>query len=123
MLKLYSLERRRERYTIIYTWKIQEGLVPNLDTEQIRIQSEQGTRIGRSLKLPSIKARQGKALALKENSLAVRGPRLFNHLPKHIRNISNVQTEDFKKTIDRFDQNKTRGSISAKGKQPGSERT
>ena len=27
-LKLYSLQRRRERYCIIYVWKIIEGLVP-----------------------------------------------------------------------------------------------
>ena len=30
VLKLYSLYRRRERYIIIYVWKILEGLVPNL---------------------------------------------------------------------------------------------
>ena len=29
-LKLYSLQRRRERYIILYVWKILEGLVPNL---------------------------------------------------------------------------------------------
>jgi hypothetical protein len=28
-LKFYSLERRRERYTILYMWKIIRGLVPN----------------------------------------------------------------------------------------------
>ena len=28
-LKLYSLERRRERYLIIYTWKVIHGLYPN----------------------------------------------------------------------------------------------
>ena len=28
-LKLYSLERRRERYIIIYTWKVVQGLYPN----------------------------------------------------------------------------------------------
>ena len=30
VLKLYSLQRRREKYGIIYVWKIIEGLVPNL---------------------------------------------------------------------------------------------
>ena len=30
VLKLYSLQRRRERYIVIYVWKILEGLVPNL---------------------------------------------------------------------------------------------
>ena len=29
-LKIYSLQRRRERYIIIYVWKILENLVPNL---------------------------------------------------------------------------------------------
>ena len=29
-LKLYSLQRRRERYCIIYVWKVLEGLVPNV---------------------------------------------------------------------------------------------
>ena len=29
VLKLYSLQRRREKYVIIYVWKIIEGLVPN----------------------------------------------------------------------------------------------
>ena len=28
-LKMYSQQRRMERYRIIYTWKILEGLVPN----------------------------------------------------------------------------------------------
>ena len=30
VLKLYSLQRRRERYIIIYVWKILEGLVNNI---------------------------------------------------------------------------------------------
>ena len=30
VLKLYSLQRIRERYIIIYVWKILEGLAPNL---------------------------------------------------------------------------------------------
>ena len=32
-LKLYSLQRRRERYIIIYMFKIKIGLVPNPDFE------------------------------------------------------------------------------------------
>ena len=30
-LKLYSLHRRRERYIIIYIWKITQHMVPNID--------------------------------------------------------------------------------------------
>ena len=29
-LRLYSLQRRRDRYIVIYMWKILENLVPNL---------------------------------------------------------------------------------------------
>ena len=29
-LSMYSLERRRERYLIIYTWRIIEGQLPNI---------------------------------------------------------------------------------------------
>ncbi len=34
-LGLFSLERRRERYLIIYTWKIMEKIVPNLPVNPI----------------------------------------------------------------------------------------
>ena len=30
LLRLYSLERRRERYQVIYIWKILKGVVPNV---------------------------------------------------------------------------------------------
>ena len=30
-LKLYSIQRRRERYIIIYIWKITQHMVPNID--------------------------------------------------------------------------------------------
>ena len=51
-LSLYSLKRRRERYCIIrvYTWKIIEGLVPNLDSEPIEEQDPKTGRRGRTLK-------------------------------------------------------------------------
>ena len=91
-LSLYSLKRRRERYCIIYTWKIIEGLVPNLDTDRIEEQEPKTGRRGRTLKIPPLKARQGTASSLKENSVAVRGPRLFNKLPKELRNISLTTT-------------------------------
>ena len=30
-LKLYSLQRRRERYIVIYIWKIKKHMVPNIN--------------------------------------------------------------------------------------------
>ena len=38
-LKLYSLQRRRKRYCIIYVWKIIKGLVSNFSKPIVFIQS------------------------------------------------------------------------------------
>ena len=43
-LKLYSLERHRERYQVIYTWRTTEGHVPNFSC--IPIQSYENSRRG-----------------------------------------------------------------------------
>jgi hypothetical protein len=102
VLNLYSLERRRERYIIIYTWKIIENLVPNLEQEPITIKNQHNHRRGRSLKIPALKAKQGTASTLKDNSLAVRGPRLFNCLSNYVRNLTGVCPIKFKKVVDRY---------------------
>ena len=34
-LNMYSLERRRERYRIIYVWKVLENRVPNIGNDRI----------------------------------------------------------------------------------------
>ena len=47
-LKLYSLERRRERYLIIYLWKMMENLVPKC----IDLRRRNGGRNGHSFRLP-----------------------------------------------------------------------
>ena len=46
-LNLYSLERRRERYLIIYTFKIVESLTPNFDCDKFRIKVANNERRGR----------------------------------------------------------------------------
>ena len=71
-LDLYSLKRRRERYIIIYVWKILEGLVPNIESNLIRTKINESSRNGRSCNIPKILARQGEVLTLRENSFPVR---------------------------------------------------
>lgn len=102
MLKIYSLERRRERYTIIYVWKILEGLVPNVcSVLEGGIQSHFNIRLGRKCYLPSIKRRSPPYVKnLRENALNVRGPRLFNILPAEIRNITKCCVDAFKRKLD-----------------------
>ena len=77
-LKMYSLERRRERYIIIYTWKILECHVPNIDGP-LKIQARNNDRRGRSCQIPPVRNQAMQRIAsLRENSFGIQGPRLFN---------------------------------------------
>ena len=95
-LKMYSQQRRLERYRILYTWKILEGLVPNCG-----IQETFNERRGRETIIPPLKGKQS-IKSLREQSFQVNGPRLFNSLPKHIRNIRRVSIDDFKEHLDKY---------------------
>ena len=43
-MNIYSLQRRRERYRIIYIWKVLEDMVPNVNDG---IKSKENPRLGR----------------------------------------------------------------------------
>ena len=100
--KLYSLERRCERYMIIYTWKILENLVPNINQSD-GLRPVFQPRRGR---LCFVKAPfTGSSVALqtiRHNFLSTRGPILFNSLPKELRNLSGCPLLTFKKKLDKF---------------------
>ena len=49
-LKMYSQERRLERYRILYLWKILEGYAPNCGIEV----AHENKRLGRKTKIPSL---------------------------------------------------------------------
>ena len=97
MLNLNSLHRRRERYCIIYLWKILEGLVPNFSDPIVCSFSD---RRGRSCIVSHVNpGRQG---TLAFNSFRWRSVRIFNRLPIHIRNISACSIDRFKSQLDRY---------------------
>ena len=97
MLNLNSLHRRRERYCIIYLWKILEGLVPNFSDPIVCSFSD---RKGRSCIVSHVNpGRQG---TLAFNSFRWRSIRIFNRLPMHIRNISACSIDRFKSQLDRY---------------------
>ena len=99
MLNIYSLQRRRERYIIIYTWKVLEGLVPNPVNQIIQINNNRrGRRCGRK-QLPKTSTR---IRTLLDNNIIHLGPKLFNCIPKCIRNLSGCRVETFKKHLDTF---------------------
>ena len=98
-LKVFSLERRRERYIILYTFKVIFGLVPNPG-----ISWYFSERRGRMLNVPPLSSyfRNGYAQSLKEHSFFCLSPRLFNCLPKEIRNLPNININNVKHYLDEF---------------------
>ena len=103
LLKQFSLQRRAERYKILYCWKIMESLAPNLSTNAIQVKYSE--RRGRSCVLPKLQNSHlcsAKINTIRENSFSVQGPKLFNCLPKKIRNITGVRVETFKHHLDKL---------------------
>ena len=97
-LKLYSLERRRERYMIIYAWQQLEGIKEN-------IMKFDATRRGRgrlinSRVIPWTIPKKNRTRV--HNAPARKMERLFNKLPAKMRNITGVTTETFKRKLDEF---------------------
>ena len=99
-LDLYSVQRRYERYIIIYIWKVLENLIVAPETEEIvPVYSE---RMGRTCKKFQLPQSNCTRLTNKlHNSLSRFGVRLFNVIPRNIRDFSgNIET--FKKRLDTF---------------------
>ena len=102
-LKLFSLLRRRERYRIIYMWKILENMVPNISLKVNRkIVAYYSGRFGRKCVIPPLQSGSSHSSTLYENSLAVRGPKLFNVLPQVIRDLTSCTVATFKANLDKF---------------------
>ena len=102
-LNLYSLERRRERYRIIYVWCIIENLTTNFshleNGEEIGgIQTYEHVRHGRKCVTRLIVRSPYQSVIC--GSMTVQGPILFNCLPKHIRNLTGCSKDLFKSKLD-----------------------
>ena len=96
-LGMYSLQRRRERYICIYVWKIIEAHVPNFG-----IEVSWNNRTGRNCRVPQINpSARGKVKTIRFSSMGVNGPRIFNRLPKSIKNMSGCSVTSFKNALDR----------------------
>ena len=96
ILKLYSMERRRERFLIINAWQQIEGKKENV------LKLETG-KIGRRrcLKSSTIPtAISGKYRTIIQNSTARQMERLFNALPYNLQNLSDVNTDTYKRHLD-----------------------
>ena len=95
VLKLYSLQRRRERYIIIYVWKILEGLVPNLFSP---ICTKTSDRRGRTCITSHISV--GRLGTLEYNGFRWHAIRLFYQLPLFVCNATVCYIHSFNKQLD-----------------------
>ena len=92
VLKLYSLQRRRERYIIFYVWKILECQVPNFSppirsrTSDCRERACIASHVG-----------VGRLGTLAYNSFRWRAICMFNQLPLFLRNTTVCPVYSFKK--------------------------
>ena len=104
---LYSLQRRRERYIIIYLYKILEGITPNIaepgSSTEIRITGTPADRKGRTLHEPAINTKSNAAIQnARYYSINILGPKIWNRLPKQLRDVTNQPTESFKHILDKY---------------------
>ena len=96
-LNLSSTERRAERYRIIYTWKVLQGLVPNCGIDRLEYSSK-----GRLAAQPNCRSGKWEQIkTLKEKSFCSEGPKLFNALPRCIRDCT-LSKDSFKSLLDSF---------------------
>ena len=95
-LYLHSQERRRERYEILFLWKVAQGLVSGYHAT-----FTQSERRGRMMVLPPLCHKAPAAVRrARESSLQVKGAKLFNCLPRLLRDTLSGTPENFKANLD-----------------------
>ena len=98
ILALYSLERRRERYRILYVWKALRGFVPDPG-----FTVTQNPRTGHHIKVPKQNSCSPAWVKnLQRRTVLYRGAQLFNCLPTNLRQQDELSYESFKAKLDTF---------------------
>ena len=96
-LGLYSQERRRERYQIIFIWKISQGMVSGYDVDFIHTNGRRGRY---AVPKRVVRAAPAKVRNARERSLGVRGVQIFNLLPEQLRSMNSEHIDYFKNHLD-----------------------
>ena len=101
-LRLYSLQRRRERYLVIYAWKILNGHVPNIVGADA-LETYETPRSEKKCRIPPLLSNNVPRCVqtIRENSFFILAPHLFNCLPARLRDFEGA-AEDFKGKLDDF---------------------
>ena len=98
-LCLYSQERRRERYQVIFIWKISQGMVSGYN---IHFSHSNGRRGRNALPNPVVRAAPASVRNARERSLGVKGVKIFNLLPDQLRSMNSQHIDFFKNHLDVF---------------------
>ncbi|MEL7079430.1 MAG: reverse transcriptase family protein [Cyanobacteria bacterium J06582_2] len=107
-LNLQSIQRRHERYKIIYVYKIKENIVPNLPKNPFNtdlsfaLKFSQTTRNGLRCSISNPTLYHNPAEIPRNSSFALTASNLWNCLPPKISNITNITVLKFKKQLDKF---------------------
>ena len=96
-MRLSSIERRLQRYRVIYLWKIVIGLVHNQG-----IYWNVSPTVGVLINVPLKKCSPPSTQKYWDQSLGVHGGKLFNMLPANLRNFAEPDIEGFKCELDKF---------------------
>ena len=98
-MKMNSQERRRERYMVIFLWKLSQGLAKGYSVNFSSIHERRGRTIE-----PCKVARSSPAAVrnARESSLGVKGAKVFNLLPLSLRNLNSNHVDTFKSNLDAF---------------------
>ena len=97
--KIYSQEHRREWYMVIFLWKISQGMVQGYNVEYTSVIGRRGrTALPRNV----VQSSSSLVRKARESSIGVKGARIFNLLPAHIRNVNADNVDSFKKSLDSF---------------------
>ena len=88
--------RRRERYQIIFIWKVIQGYVQGYS-----ISSQQNPRRGRLIEVaPHHNRAPASVKKAREASLSVKGAQLFNSIPRELRDTFTGTVDQFKAGLD-----------------------
>ena len=97
---MYSIQRRNERFKIIYIYKIKEELVPNISNRN-GLTFSMHVRHGCRCNMPTFPIR-GKAKNARDRSFAWTACNLWNSLPRCVRDISGENVDVFKRKLDKI---------------------
>ena len=96
-LKIFSLQRRREKIVIMHIWKIKNKIYPNTILLNFKINNRSNSIKAVLIPMPKVK---GKLLTKFEESFIVQACKLWNILPPELTHITNLNS--FKTELNKF---------------------